>query len=128
MVHHHGPWRHDDASAGCAQGEAEVGVLVVGRPKADVEATHLLEGGAAHEEGCGRAVVDVPDMTPLRAVRVRSVPEIDTAAVAGDDRAALLHETARVDEPAAGGGDTREGDGADQGIEPTRLRLGVVVQ
>ena len=87
-----------DAAACGAHGEGEVGVLVIRRRVALVEAAELAEERRRHREAGARAVVHLPQVVVLGPVGVAVAAVVPRGAVAPDDAARLLQPAVRIDE------------------------------
>ena len=118
----------DDLEPALADGEAEVGVLVVGGRVALVEAAELVPDGARDEQAGAGAVVDRADEVEARVGRVAAAPVVPAGRVGEDDAAGLLQPAVGVDELRADGADAGAPCDVEQRLEPAGLRLGVVVE
>ena len=81
-----------------AHGEREVGVLVVRRRVARVEAAERREQRRGDREAGARAVVDVAHVVVLGPVGIVAAPEVPGRAVAPHDAAGFLQAAVRIDE------------------------------
>jgi hypothetical protein len=95
----------DDAIPVFAQPEAEVGLLVIGRRKADIEPAEPLEELAPHQQERARTIVDLPAELAFRRIGHPVAAVADAAAVAPHDAAGLLQPPVRQDQLAAGRAD-----------------------
>ena len=81
-----------------AHGEGDVGVLVVRRRVAQVEAAELAEQRRGNREARAGAVVDLAQVVVLRLVGVVVAAVVPRRAVAPDDAAGFLQPAVRIDE------------------------------
>src|SRR5579862_370060 len=93
-MEHHALGIEHDRTPCVADGEGKVGVFVIGRPVATVEASESEEVRPTYAEECPRAVVD---RTPVVEQRSRGsgrpTPEVGAPRVREDDPACLLADS-----------------------------------
>ena len=107
----------------------QVRVLVIGGGEVRIEPAEALEQGTRYRERRTGAVVGLPQIAVLGLVGIVQVPVVPGRAVRREDRPRLLLAPVGIDQP--GAHQARVGpllEGPDQGVQPARLDLGVVVE
>ncbi len=130
FVAHHARGRlHQHLVTGGAHGEGQVGVFVIGRRVTCVQAADLLQQRAPDCQRRARDVIHFAHVGIARIIRRFEAAVAPGTAVAEDHAAGFLQAAVRIQQLRADQARARmAGEGADQRIEPARLRHGVVVQ
>ena len=128
-MHYDGLRLIQHAQSSRAHREGEVGVFVIGRRKAHIEAAELLEQGTRYRDRRAAQVVGVAQIVEPAVGRVFMASVVPAGTIGKHHAAGFLQAAVGIDQL----GTDQAGIGmrlerAQQGIQPARLRHGVVVE
>ena len=119
----------EHALAGSAHREREIGVFVIRRCVARVEAAACHEQRARDRDRCAAGVVAVAQIGEARIFRRFELAVVPAAAVIEDHAAGFLQTAVGIEQLRADEADIRMvGERGQQCVKPARLRDGVVIE